>query len=104
MIYLVIMLLVAGTGRVSLWVAQRRERDHLDTVDGFQSSLARLSEAPTIRPRRRAAAPVRRQTPAPIRRGIPARRRPSGRRASMDPARRAAAQKRIEARRRARAL
>jgi hypothetical protein len=98
LIYLVIMLLVAGTGLAGLWVRQRRERAHLETVDGFQSSLERLSETPPIRPRRRAA--TGREAAAPARRGAPVR-RPSARRTPMDPARRAAAKKRIEARRRA---
>lgn len=106
MIYLVIMFLVAGTGLASLWVQQRRARAHLETVDGFRSSLQKLSTAPTVgRSRRRAAAPVRRATPrpmtssAPTRKGAPGGHRSS--RSSMDPARRAAARQRIEARRRA---
>ncbi|HEV2756609.1 MAG TPA: hypothetical protein VG318_12640 [Actinomycetota bacterium] len=97
MIYLVIMFLVAGTGLASLWVQQRRERAHLGTVDGFKDSLERLSAAPTVRPRRRPA--PRAAAPAPRR--SPVRAPHSSRRAPMDPARRAAARKRIEARRRA---
>ena len=104
MIYLVIMFLVAGTGLASLWVQQRRTRAHIDTVDGFRSSLEALSEAPVVRPRRRAPAPRRAGTPrrvaatAPTRRGAPAHRTS---RHSLDPQRRAAARRRIEARRRA---
>jgi hypothetical protein len=102
-IYLAIMLLVAGTALASLWVQQRRTRAHLDTVDGFRSSLEALSTAPVVRPRRRpaarsgrAAAPRRAVSPA--RRAAPAHRSARGR---LDPERRAAARKRIEARRRA---
>ncbi len=93
MVYLVIMFLVAAAGVASLWVQQRRQRAHLETVDGFRSSLERLSDAP-VRGRR-----VRSDSPAP-RRAAPAR-RPVTRHAPLDPARRAAAKKRIDARRRA---
>lgn len=105
MIYLVIMFLVAGTGLASLWVQQRRARAHLETVDGFRTSLQKLSAAPAPRPRRRvpaqgqAAAPRRVAAQAPVRRGAPAGHRSSRR--SIDPERRAAARQRIEARRRA---
>jgi hypothetical protein len=98
-IYLVIMFLVAGTGLASLWVQQRRERAHLGSVDGFKDSLERLSAAPTVRPRRRPA-PAARVTPPTARRS-PGRTPSASRRAPMDPARRDAARKRIEARRRA---
>lgn len=104
LIYLVIMFLVAGTGLASLWVQQRRARAHLETVDGFRSSLERLSQAPAVaRPRRsagapRAAAPRRVASTSPGRRGAPGHR---SSRHALDPQRRAAAKKRIEARRRA---
>ncbi|HEX2057534.1 MAG TPA: hypothetical protein VHI71_04115 [Actinomycetota bacterium] len=103
-IYLLIMFLVAGTGLATLWVQQRRARAHLETVDGFRSSLEKLAAAPAARTRRRpqaarAAAPRRTATAPAARRGAPAHR--SSRRSSLDPARRAAARKRIEARRRA---
>lgn len=105
MIYLIIMFLVAGVGLASLWVQQRRTRAHLETVDGFRSSLEKLSAAPVVGPRRRAAAPRRsagvpRRVAAtsPARRGAPAHR---SSRHALDPQRRAAARKRIEARRRA---
>lgn len=103
MIYLVIMFLVAGTGLASLWVQQRRTRAHLETVDGFRSSLEALSTAPVVRARRRrppaasrSVAP-RRAASSPARRAAPHR----SSRDSLDPSRRAAARKRIEARRRA---
>jgi hypothetical protein len=96
-IYLGIMFLVAATGVAALWVQQRRERAHLGTVDGFRTSLERLSEAPRIGTRRRA---VPGRSAAGPRRAV-SQGRPSGNRAPLDPARRAAARKRIEARRRA---
>ncbi|HYO61930.1 MAG TPA: hypothetical protein VEU29_08540 [Actinomycetota bacterium] len=105
MIYLLIMFLVAGTGLASLWVQQRRARAHLETVDGFRSSLEKLSKTPAVaRPRRRptaaprAAAPRRAASTSPGRRGAPTHR---SSRNALDPERRAAARKRIEARRRA---
>ena len=102
MIYLVIMFLVAGTGLASLWVQQRRARAHLESVDGFRTSLQKLSTAPVSRrrvPAQRQTTPRRVSAQAPVRRGAPAGHRSSRR--SMDPVRRAAARKRIEARRRA---
>ena len=99
MIYLVIMFLVAATGVASLWVQQKRERAHLETVDGFKDSLERLSAAPLVRSRQRTASAARKSAPA--RRHAPSGGHPRGRHAPMDPARRAAARKRIEARRRA---
>lgn len=105
MIYLVIMFLVAGTALASLWVQQRRTRAHLETVDGFRSSLEALSAAPVVTPRRRrpraaraARSPRRAMTTSPARGGAPLHR---SARSSLDPQRRAAARKRIEARRRA---
>ncbi|MDQ3916578.1 MAG: hypothetical protein M3323_14810 [Actinomycetota bacterium] len=98
MIYLVIMFLVAGTGLATLWIQQRRERAHLETVDGFRDSLERLSAAPRVRPRRRPLSKTRTASPAPRR--SPAAGPRGGRHAPLDPARRAAARKRIEERRR----
>lgn len=99
MIYLVIMFLVAATGLASLWMQQKRERAHLETVDGFKDSLERLSSAPLVRPRQRAASAHR--AAAPRRRTAPPARKPGDRHTPLDPARRAAARKRIDARRRA---
>lgn len=104
LIYLVIMFLVAGTGLASLWVQQRRARAHLETVDGFRSSLERLSQAPTVARRRRPAAASRAAAPRRVASTSPGRRGAPGHRSSrhaLDPQRRAAAKKRIEARRRA---
>ena len=105
MIYLIIMFLVAGTGLAGLWVQQRRTRAHLETVDGFRSSLEALSAAPVVRPRRRPPAPSRRvgaprrvAATSPGRRGAPSHRTS---RHALDAERRAAARERIDARRRA---
>jgi hypothetical protein len=96
LIYLFIMVLVAGTGIARLWMMQRRQRAHLETVDGFRMSLERISEQTRPRPH-----PGRRMPTRPS--GAHGRPRPVTRSSSMDPARRAAAKRRIEARRRARA-
>jgi hypothetical protein len=96
LIYLFIMVLVAGTGITRLWMMQRRQRAHLETVDGFRLSLERISEQTRARP-----AGGRRMPTRPS--GAPGRPRPVSRSSSIDPARRAAAKRRIEARRRARA-
>ena len=104
MIYLVILVLAASVSIGRLWMMQRRQRSHLQTVDGFRSSLQRLSEPATLAPVR-ALQPARRKMvvrrdPAPRRIATPrmAHRRPE----KLDPARRAAAKRRIEARRAAR--
>jgi hypothetical protein len=98
LIYLVIMVVVAAAGIASLWVQQRREKAHLSSVDDFRSSLERISARPVrfardAGPRRRAQHPQGRTT-------TPARRAPQHRtRGGLDPERRAAAKRRIEARR-----
>lgn len=89
MVYLVILVLAASVAIGRLWLMQRRQRSHLQTVEGFRSGLERLAEpsTPVPGPRRttgRVAAPTS-----------------NGRTLELDPARRAAAKKRIEARRRA---
>ncbi|MGH2777106.1 MAG: hypothetical protein ACRDJB_00490 [Actinomycetota bacterium] len=104
MIYLVILVLAASVSIGRLWMMQRRQRSHLQTVDGFRSSLQRLSEPATLAPVRARPAGGRqaavRKNPAPRRIATPrmAHRRPE----KLDPARRAAAKRRIEARRAAR--
>jgi len=104
MIYLVILVLAASVSIGRLSMMQRRQRSHLQTVDGFRSSLQRLSEPATLAPIR-AQQPARRKMavrrdPVPRRIATPrmAHRRPE----KLDPARRAAAKRRIEARRAAR--
>lgn len=104
MIYLVILVLAASVSIGRLWMVQRRQRAHLQTVDGFRSSLQRLSEPASLAPVRvRATDGPRvavRSDSAPRRLATPrmAHRRPE----KFDPARRAAAKRRIEARRAAR--
>ena len=104
MIYLVILVLAASVSIGRLWMMQRRQRSHLQTVDGFRSSLQRLSEPATLAPVRARPAggsqAAVRKNPVPRRIATPrmAHRRPE----KLDPARRAAAKRRIEARRAAR--
>ena len=86
MVYLAIMFIVAATGIATLWVQQRRERAHLETVDGFRRSLAKI--APEA-------------APGPFARSRRPRSRTPGRRVPLDPAKREAARRRVEARRRA---
>lgn len=102
MIYLVILVVAASLSIGRLWMLQRRQKSHLQTVDGFRAGWQALSEpantgpAPRRRPPRHASQPVevarRKATPRA------AHRRPE----KLDPARRAAAKKRIAARRAAR--
>ena len=91
MIYVMILLLVAGAGIGSLWVQQRRQRAHLETSESFRSSLEKIAPHATPGPFNRAARMGRR----------PASRRTVGRPVPLDPERREAARRRVEARRRA---
>ena len=98
MIYLVILVLAASVSIGRLWILQRRGRSHLQTVDGFRTSLQRLSEPaqPASEPMRARARPRSLGGSASRRRVPPPQRdRPT----ELDPARRAAAKKRIKARR-----
>jgi hypothetical protein len=90
-IYLLIMLAVAAVGIGSLLIHQRRQRAHLQTVEGFQQSLKAISPEAAPGPFR--AARVSRR-PAKSKK-IP------GRPVALDPDRREAARGRVEARRRA---
>ena len=92
MIYLAMFLAIALAGIGALWVYQRRARAHLSSVDGFRSSLERVSRGPTPLARVSGAMPETRREG----RG-PARLEP------LDPARREAARRRLEQRRAARA-
>jgi hypothetical protein len=103
-VYLLIMVLVAGAGITRLWLMQRRQRAHLETVDGFRSSLQRISEQTRARPAgSRRSGPSRPHVSGPRPHAAVHRPRPVSRSGAIDPARRAAAKRRIEARRRARA-
>jgi hypothetical protein len=90
-IYLLIMLAVAVVGIGSLVFQQRRQRAHLETVEGFQQSLKAISPEAAPGPFR--AAQVSRR---PIRR-----QKAPGRPVALDQTRRDAARRRLEARRRA---
>jgi hypothetical protein len=91
-IYLAIFLVVAGGGIASLWLYQRRQRSHFQSVDGFRTSLERISTHEVVSP---SSPAVRR--PVSVR--STGRRRPE----PLDPERREAARKRLERRRAARA-
>lgn len=92
MVYLAIFVVVAAFGIGSLWVHQKRQRRHLNSVDGFRSSLQRISTHDVTVPKSR---PERTGWTSPL---------PSGRRRPepLDPARREAARMRLERRRAAR--
>lgn len=90
MTYLVIFMLVAGVGILSLWIHQRRQRSHLGSVDGFRKSLEKISARDIVISDEPNAHPV----------GAPKR---TSRLEPLDPARREAARRRLEARRAIRA-
>ena len=98
MTYLAIMFLLAGAGIFRLWLMQRRERSHVDSVDGFRAGLQAISApAPHVVTRPASASRQRSERPAqasrPSRSSSPAT-------LTLDPARREAAKRRLEARRR----
>ena len=107
-----IVLLVAVAGITRLYLLHRRERSQLSTIDGFRDSLDRIGWHTT--PRRAAARPdvraraVARSANRPsgaeatITRNHRTSRSPQTGRSSnrLDPARREAAKRRLEARRR----
>ena len=97
MLYLMLLVILAGTGILKLWLHQRRERRAVwREVEGFWAGLERIAHTP---PRRTMPAVARRR-PAP--RNMPAARAPS-RDSRLDARRRAEAQRRIQSRRRAQA-
>lgn len=151
MAYLVILVVVAAAGIFRLWLQQRRERSQLETIEGFNTALEKISPDTPIpvpkktgsrrdrkarsngmsaraarkagrgaaasarrsaRGKRHAASAARRAevrkvprpAPKPVRRRAPRPAMASGTVSSMDAPRRAAARRRIEARRRARAV
>ena len=108
MLYLLIVLFVAAAGITRLYLMHRRERSQLNSIDGFRNSLDRIGWHAT--PKRVAARPDIRAravsragaTERTATRGHRAAARPqrSGRHNRLDPARREAAKRRLEARRR----
>jgi hypothetical protein len=110
-VYLVIMFVVAAAGITRLWLQQRKERSHLDTVDGFRESLESISTKPE---RRRVSRPVRVErrsssgqrtlayADGPVRHAAPSIRSTVPKYKPLDPERRAAAKRRLEQRRKAR--
>ena len=98
MTYLAIMFLLAGAGILRLWLQQRRERSHIDTVDGFKAGLEAIS-APTSHVVTRPASTPRHRSERPVQVGRPVRAAGSST-LTLDPARREAAKRRLEARRR----
>jgi hypothetical protein len=92
-VYLVIMVVIAIAGIGRLWLIQRRHATSLQTVEGFRSSLERLSansEASFVQSEPR---PPR----TPDQKDMPVY---DPYREPLDPQRRAAAKRRLEARRR----
>lgn len=102
MFYLAIMIVVAAAGILRLWLYQRKERTRLTSVDEFKSSLERISAGTgaltPVRPTKRvrmineARVVVDSRPSSNVGHAHPA---------PLDPNRRAAAKRRIEARRRA---
>ena len=95
MSYLIFMFLLAAAAIARLWMQQRKEQSHQQTVDGFQTALAKISGPHPYARSPRRGAPAARPSVARVRTG----RQPQ----PLDPARREAAKRRLEARRRARA-
>jgi hypothetical protein len=106
MIYLIILAVAASIAIGRLWLVQRRSRSHLQTVEGFQTGLRRLSEPNEVVVARRERPTRRRKAPPPQGRRHRKPRAGHGRvtaqSKSLDPERRAAAKERIAARRAAR--
>jgi hypothetical protein len=82
-IYLVILVLVAAFGIFRLWLYQRRQTVRMTSIKGFQDGLRAISPETEV--------PIQ-----PTQARVPAAQK-------LDPDRREAARRRIEARRRARA-
>lgn len=95
MSYLIFMVILAAAAIGRLWLQQRKERSHQETVQGFQTALAKISEPHPVTTGHRRGAPVSRVSAG--------RTRPGRGPQPLDPARREAAKRRLEARRRARA-
>ena len=89
MVYLGIFLLVAVAGIVALWWSQRRQRMHLQSVNGFRTSLERISSHHVVIP----------TGPSALRIEPATRPRDGRRREPLDPERREAAKRRLARRR-----
>ena len=97
-----IVVAVAAAGILKLWIQQRRERGNVSSIEGFRSSLERLSPP-------EAAEGIWSSEPAPEERRVDIPRvasrtgsdRPEGQLSPLTPERRAAAKRRIADRRRA---
>jgi hypothetical protein len=87
LIYLVIMVVVAAVGIGRLWLQQRRQQARLFSVAEFRNGLDKIAAPSAAQP-----AVADRRPPSP-------RRRPTHPAQPMDPARRAAAKRRLEERR-----
>jgi hypothetical protein len=109
-LYLLIVLFVAAAGITRLYLMHRRERSQLNSIDGFRDSLDRIgwhatpkrvAARPDIRARAvaRAGATERTVTRSHRAAGRP-QRTARGTSNRLDPARREAAKRRLEARRR----
>ncbi|MFP5351272.1 MAG: hypothetical protein ACLGIB_01745 [Actinomycetota bacterium] len=99
MVYLIIMFAVAAVGIGTLWLQQKRERSHLESSEKFLSSLQKIS--PDVKPIQRR--PGRRPVARGARRSA-AVRTPGRRPSRSEIARREAARRRVEARRRSHAV
>ena len=107
--YLLIMLLVAVAGVTRLYLMHRRERSQLDSIDGFRYSLDRIgwhaspkrvAARPDIRARAAARSTATERTVTRSHRTTARPQRGATRSNRLDPARREAAKRRLEARRR----
>ena len=109
MLYLLIVLFVAAAGITRLYLMHRRERSQLNSIDGFRDSLDRIgwhaspkrvAARPDIRARAVARAGTGERTVTRSHRTTARPQRGATRHNRLDPARREAAKRRLEARRR----
>lgn len=91
MIYLVLVVVVAALGIARLWLQQRRQQARLFSVTEFRTGMEKISGPPPPRTMQRDRRPTTLARTSPRRAPQP-----------LDPQRRAAAKKRIQARRSAR--
>lgn len=93
-IYLALMVIVAVIGIGSLWIHQRRQQAHLDSVEGFNEALKAISPGGAPGPAEQAQRAARRPSPGR------AQSRAQGRPVPLDAGQRAGARRRVEERRR----